>query len=674
MEEAVNAFKRSLAEVSSIGGDLKRAISNIEKTSLEQVKKQGNAKNNNNSSSNEKSVRTTKSVNQPITNVKQAEALGRQFAHLYQGKVGYEGLSLEETANKLTRDILESGKQKRVTKIEFGHGKEPQTQEKSDKDYDIGSLKMRQRGYRLVGEEKAEAIIASLSKADTDRHGNNQFQPDFSATHLAFDNIEYEQKKQKEEEIKREKEERKREKEETKREKLLKEYRDEFKYTEKEIQNEERQQVIALKEKQQLQLGVSNDLIQGGAGMAMGVALNKPTIIFASLATSAAKVTSRFGMLGKAIAGVISVLSAVGAVANVLTGRTNDNILKGAKSHISPETANAIKSVGSNLLGDPDALMGSVNNITDLKATISNPVGFSQQLARISSSGAGAILAKHGMNPLDILNKINTSTTEEAMTWLGEKFLPKFKNSNEALEVAKTLGIADLLNANIQLKTTFGKDTGIMQEVREVKESAGQLTAETKAQQYKTGKEGAIAGAKWGINNITASAFGSAVEGFWKAVSKFSDAVAGGKGNNTKQLDAMSNLRNGKIKSLADMQTLVENSQFTDGSDIFKLFLNADLERETTMAEWAKLKPLQDRARTLQQEIQHLPKKQQESMQAKFLNENFVKNHILAKSTGENVAQGVRYEDNASVKTTNVNLIVTDKTQNGIRAHHAGGE
>lgn len=657
MEEAVNAFKHSLAEV---GSDLKRAISNIEKTSLEQVKKQGNAKNNNNSSSNENHTRTEKSVNQRIINVKQAEALGRQFAHRRQGEAGYEGLTLEQTAEKLTMDILESGKQKEVTKIKFGHGKEPQTpQEKSDKGYDTGNFKMRQRGYRLVGEEKAEAIIASLSKEGTDRHGNVQFQPDFEATSLAFDNIEYEQKKQKEEEIKREK--------------LLKEYRDEFKYAEKEIQNEEKQQVIALKEKQQLQLGVSNDLIQGGAGMAMGVALNKPTIIFASLATSAAKVTSRFGMLGKAIAGVISVLSAVGAVANVLTGRTNDNILKGAKSHISPETANAIKAVGSNLLGDPDALMGSVNNITDLKATISNPVGFSQQLARISSSGAGAILAKHGMNPLDILNKINTSTTEEAMTWLGEKFLPKFKNSNEALEVAKTLGIADLLNANIQLKTTFGKDTGIMQEVREVKESAGQLTAETKAQQYKTGKEGAIASAKWGINNVIASVFGKATQTFWEAVKEFSDTVTGG-GNNAKQKKARDNLHGGKIKSLADMQTLVENSQFLD-IDAFNVLVNTDLEREPTAAEYLKLKPLQDQARTLQKQIQDLPKKQQKSIQAEFLNKHFIQNPILAKSTSENVAQGVRYEDNASNKNTaNVNLIVTDKTQNGIIAHHAGGE
>lgn len=498
MEEAVNAFKRSLAEVSSIGGDLKRAISNIEKTSLEQVKKQGNAKNNNNSSSNEKSARTTKSVNQPITNVKQAEALGRQFAHLYQGKVGYEGLSLEETADKLTRDILESGKQKRVTKIEFGHGKEPQSQEKSDKDYEIALLKMRQRGYRLVGEEKAEAVIASLSKADTDRHGNNQFQPDFASTHLAFDNIEYEQKKQKEEEIKREKEERKREKEETKREKLLKEYRDEFKYTEKEIQNEERQQVIALKEKQQLQLGVSNDLIQGGAGMAMGVALNKPTIIFASLATSAAKVTSRFGMLGKAIAGVISVLSAVGAVVNVLANRSSDNVLKGSVKDIRPEYSGALKATGASFLGDENALLQDAGNITDLKANISNEVGFSQTLAGLTSSPLGATLAKKGINPLGILQKVNGMTTEDAHKYL-MKIMQSFGNSNDRRLFAKFFGLENSLNLHHQRILNGSGETGL-DIIEQTTARIGNVSNEVKASIDETKKKEAIAGSAWEYN------------------------------------------------------------------------------------------------------------------------------------------------------------------------------
>lgn len=55
MEEAVNAFKRSLAGVDGVVGDLKRAIRNIEKTAIEQLKKQGETQSNNNSSSDQNS-------------------------------------------------------------------------------------------------------------------------------------------------------------------------------------------------------------------------------------------------------------------------------------------------------------------------------------------------------------------------------------------------------------------------------------------------------------------------------------------------------------------------------------------------------------------------------------------------------------------------------------------
>lgn len=489
MEEAVNAFKHSLAEV---GSDLKRAISNIEKTSLEQVKKQGNTKENNDtsSSSEENLPKKKKSVNQPITNVKQAEALGKHFAHLFHGREGY-GQSLEETADVLTKEILKSGKQRKVTDIEFGHGKESQTQAKSDKEYDNGLLRLRQRGYRLIGEEKTEDLIAKFSKFNTDLHGNYQFQPDFSSTHLALDNIDFELKKQKEEE-------REKEKKEIKQEKLLRELRDEFRQAEREVQNEERQQVIALKEKQQLQLGVGNDLIQGGAGMAMGVALNKPTIIFASLATSAAKVTSRFGALGKAIAGVISVLSAVGAVVNVLANRSTDNVLKGSVKDIRPEYSGALKATGASFLGDENALLQDAGNVTDLKANISNEVGFSQTLAGLTSSPLGATLAKKGINPLNILQQVNGMTTEDAHKYL-MKVMQSFGNSNDRRLFAKFFGLENSLNLHHQRILNGSGETGL-DIIEQTTARIGTVSNEVKASIDEAQKKEAIAGSAWQYN------------------------------------------------------------------------------------------------------------------------------------------------------------------------------
>lgn len=681
MDEAVNAFKHSLADSAS---DLKRAIAtitqsttsaikNIEKAAIEQGKKNQGGYQKKYSDSDRKL--SAIHLN-PITDPTRAEAQAKQHAPLFAGKGDYKGLDVEQTAVKLKEDILGISEGKPTRK--FGHSKMLRTpQEESDINYNDASYRTRSRGYRLIGKEATEAVMAKISTTKTDAEGNIHFQEDFKAASLVFDNIEYAQKQKKEEKIEADKAEAKaerlKEKEERKRENLLKEFRAEFKDTEKEIQNEERQQVLALKERQQLQLGVGNDLIQGGAGMAMGVALNKPTIIFASLATSAAKVTSRFGKLGKILGVLIATLSAGVGIANVLSGRTKDNIKSGARAHISPETANALKEAGDKFLEDPNALIETASRITDLKATISTPIGFSQQLATLGQTGITPILSKIGMNPLQLLNKVNNSTTEELLYWFGEKVLPSIKNDNEQREFANTLGIGRLLEGNIQLSTTFGKKTGIMQEVREIKAEAGQLTAESKYQQYKTAKEGAIAGAKWGINNLTVEKFGGAVEIFYKAVSKFSDLASGGKGNNTRQINAMDNLRNHKLESIDNLKTILNNSNFADRADIFDAFIASDIESNSTAVEYQKLKKAQDQARTLQAQIQNLPKKQQEAQKAKFLN-SFITAPIRKVSNESGVTQGVRYESDKPAKNDiNFNLTLKDQTGNGVVAYSTGG-
>lgn len=686
MGEAINAFKRTQAEIASemkkavtaVSQSSVSAIKNIEKATAEQLKKQESSNKENKNSNN-----STLSVNRRI-DPEYARAYAKKHAPaIFKGKE-YKHLTEEQKEDLVYEKIIESGRAERVTDITIGYGKEPQSWDKGERDFQTLHHKTKQNLIRLVGKEKAIDIMAEYSHLGYDKHTNIQLQHDYPAIMAEIESIKFEQQEEKKakaesKEIKLdqryEKSEARRLKQEEERKikEQLREFRAEFKDTERELEKEERKQVLALKERQQLQAGVAGDLIQGGAGMAMGVALNKPTIIFASLATSAAKVTSRFGKLGKILGVLITALSAGVGIANVLSGRTKDNIKSGARAHISPETANALKEAGDKFLEDPNALIETASRITDWKATISTPIGFSQQLATLGQTGITPILSKIGMNPLQLLNKVNNSTTEELLYWFGEKVLPSIKNDNEQRELANTLGIGRLLEGNIQLSTTFGKKTGIMQEVREIKAEAGQLTAESKYQQYKTAKEGAIAGAKWGINNLTVEKFGGAVEIFYKAVSKFSDLASGGKGNNTRQINAMDNLRNLKPKSIDDLKTTLNNSKFVDRADIFDAFINSDIESNSTAVEYQKLKKAQDQARTLQAQIQNLPKKQQEAQKAKFLN-SFITAPIRKVSNESGVTQGVRYESDKPAKNDiNFNITLKDQTGNGVVAYSTGG-
>lgn len=540
MDEAVNAFKHSLADSAS---DLKRAIAtitqsttgaikNIEKTTIEQGKKNQSGYQKKYSNSD----RELSAINlNPITDPIRAEAQAKKHAPLFAGKGDYKGLDVEQTAVKLKEDILGIGEGKPTRK--FGHSKMLRTsQEESDINYNDASYRTRSRGYRLIGKEATEAVMAKISTTKTDAEGNIHFQEDFKAASLVFDNIEYAQRQKKEERIEADKAEAKayrdrieadkaeakaerlKEKEERKRENLLKEFRAEFKDTEKEIQNEERQQVLALKERQQLQLGVGNDLIQGGAGMAMGVALNKPTIIFASLATSAAKVTSRFGMLGKAIAGVIAVLSAVGAVVNVLSGKTSDNVLKGSVKDIRPEYSGALKAVGASFLGDENALLEDAGNITNLKANISNEVGFSQTLSSIISSPLGATLAKKGINPLNILQKVNGMTTEDAHDYL-MGIMESFGNSNERRLFAKTFGLENSLNLQHQRMLNGSGETG-RDIIREAKNRIGEIPNEVKHAIDESQKEETLARSALGNNPKSTKFIAGAIEGVAKFINR----------------------------------------------------------------------------------------------------------------------------------------------------------
>lgn len=529
MDEAVNAFKHSLADLAS---DLKRAIAtitqsttgaikNIEKTTIEQGKKNQSGYQKKYSNSD----RELSAINlNPITDPIRAEAQAKQHAPLFAGKGDYKGLDVEQTAVKLKEDILGIGEGKPTRK--FGHSKMLRTpQEESDINYNDASYRTRSEGYRLIGKEATEAIMAKTSIIRTDSEGNIHFQEDFKAAKLVFDNIGYAQRQKKEEKIEADKAEAKaeklKEKEEKKRENLLKEFRAEFKDTERQIQNEERQQALALKERQQLQLGVGNDLIQGGAGMAMGVALNKPTIIFASLATSAAKVTSRFGMLGKAIAGVIAVLSAVGAVVNVLSGKTSDNVLKGSVKDIRPEYSGALKAVGASFLGDENALLEDAGNITNLKANISNEVGFSQTLASLVSSPLGATLVKSGIDPLGLLQKVNSSTTEDAHDYL-MGIMESLDNSNERRLFAKHFGLENSLNLQHQRMLNGSGETG-RDIIREAKNRIGEIPNEVKHAIDESQKEETLARSALG-NNPKSTGF---IAGAKKGVAKFINRLNG---------------------------------------------------------------------------------------------------------------------------------------------------